>query len=121
MGFWARLFGKGESANMVAEHSVILCMKLSDGEFGTAEEGEGVFELEGRLAGALEDSGTGEFDGDEFEQGQCRLFMYGPDADRLFETVEDVVRSSEIAKGGYVIKKYGQTTDKDAPEVRVEL
>jgi len=55
----------------------------------------------------IRSSGAGEFDGDEFGEGACTLFMYGPDADLLFRAVEPALRSSPLVRGGRAIKRYG--------------
>lgn len=52
-------------------------------------------------------SGAGVFDGDEFGNGECGLFMYGPNADRLFNVVEPLLRGWKPLEGGYAIKRYG--------------
>ena len=66
-------------------------------------------------------AGPGEFDGDEFGGGECTLYMYGPDADRLFGAVEEELRSSEHAGGGFAVKRYGAAGDPSAREIRVDL
>ncbi len=77
--------------------------------------------LEDEIAEAIDRAGVGEFDGDEFGGGKCVLFMYGPDADRLFDAIAATLRSSLLSAGGYVIKRYGPAEDPTARESRVEL
>ncbi|WP_292207475.1 hypothetical protein, partial [Mesorhizobium sp.] len=62
---------------------------------------------------------VGEFDGDKFGEGKCILYMYGPDAERLFVVIEPVLKSSPAAVGGYAIKRFGKAADSSAREVRV--
>lgn len=46
------------------------------------------WKLNERLDKELEESGAGEFDGNEIGEGEATLFAYGPDADRLFGVME---------------------------------
>ena len=105
----------------MAEHAVLAYLRLSDGEFGGEGEIESIHELTDRLAEAIESAGVGEFDGDEFGDGECSLYMYGPDADALFASIEPILRNSSHATGGHVIKRYGDADDPEAKEVRVDL
>jgi hypothetical protein len=101
------------------EHCVKICLKLSE-EYGTADEVESIHELSDVFAAAIEENKSGEFDGDEFGGGECTLFMYGPDADRLFESIREPLAASNFAHGGYVIKCYGPPHD-GVREVRIDL
>ena len=60
---------------------------------------EAVRDLERRLERAIQADAAGEFDGDEFGGNKCVLYMYGPDADRLFETIEPMLKSVPVASG----------------------
>ncbi len=105
----------------MAEHAVLVYLKLSNEHLGTSDEVDDVHELSDRLEEAIEAAEAGEFDGDEFGEGQCTLFMYGPDADALFAAIEPTLRGSPLSRGGYAIKRYGDPDDPDAKEVRVDL
>ena len=59
------------------------------------------------LASVIEDQQIGVFDGDEYGNGEGALFMYGPNADRLFEAVYLLLSTWSPVKGGYAIKRYG--------------
>jgi hypothetical protein len=103
------------------EHAVIAHLKLSDDAFGSGDEAEAMHQLSDRLAEVIEAKSVGEFDGDEFGEGECVLYMYGPDADALFSAIEPVLRCSPLAKGGRVIKRYGEASDRAAKEVSILL
>lgn len=77
--------------------------------------------LEDHLTEALETAGVGGFDCSEIDLDEYQIFMYGPDADRLFATVEGILRESPVTRGGWVIKLYGDPFDPNAQGVRVEL
>jgi hypothetical protein len=101
------------------EQAVILHLPLRSGPFGSPEEREALLALEDQLAAAVVENAAGEFDGDEFGEGECVLFLYGPDADSLFAAIEPALKASSQASGGYAIKRYGEATDMNAQEVRV--
>ena len=58
--------------------------------------------------------------GDEFGEGICRMFMYGPDADVLFDAIKKPLLASPFSRGGHAIKRYGPAED-GIKEVKVEL
>jgi hypothetical protein len=59
------------------------------------------------LAEAIRIHGAGEFDGDEFGNGECTLFMYGPNAETLFAVIAPTLENWKALKGGYVTKRFG--------------
>jgi hypothetical protein len=101
------------------EQCVKVCLELSS-ESGDPKEMDAIHELSDVLEEAIEKSEAGEFDGDEFGGGECTLYMYGPDADKLFEAIRKPLMSSPLAKGGYVLKRYGPPAD-GVKEVRIDL
>jgi hypothetical protein len=103
------------------EQAVIVHLKLGDDGFGSSDERESIGALQDELASAINRAEAGEFDGDEFGEGECLLFMYGPDADSLFETIKPILKASRHAEGGFAIKRYGEASDPTVREVKVEL
>jgi hypothetical protein len=101
------------------EHAVIVRLPLDDAGFGSAERREALNVLEDELINAIALADAGEFDGNEFGQGECAFFMYGPDADVLYMVVEVVLQEFAVARGGYAIKRYGPADDPNSKEVRV--
>jgi hypothetical protein len=78
----------------------------------------GLDEIEDRLIEAIDDAGVGEFDGNEIGPEDATLYMYGPDADRLFSAVEAVLRDAALPPGSNVVVRYGGP---GAEERRIEL
>jgi hypothetical protein len=104
-----------------SEHAVILHLPLSTKGFGTKHDGVACLEIEQDLEQEIVRGGVGEMDGNEIGDGECTLFMYGPDADKLFGTIASRARSSRLGKGAWAIKRYGPAEDPHAREVRVGL
>jgi hypothetical protein len=93
------------------EHAVIVYIPPPDTALGLDE-------IEDPLIAAIEEDGTGEFDGNEIGPDGATLFMYGPDADALYTTVSRVLSELDLPAGTYAIKRYGPP---GAEETRVEL
>lgn len=101
------------------EQCVRVFLKLAGGEFGSPEEVAAVLRLEECLRATIQERGAGQYDGNEFGGGECSLFMYGPDADRLFQAIRPILAAAPVARGGHTIKRYGQPGE--GKEVRVKL
>ena len=63
--------------------------------------------LEGQLSDAIEAQGLGEFDGNEIGDPGATLFMYGPDAERLFAGIEAILRAYPLCKNARVVIRRG--------------
>ncbi len=104
----------------MSDHCVQVFLKLSDGEYGTSGEIDTIHELSEILGEAIEKQEAGEFDGDEIGEGEATLFMYGPDADKLFEAIKEPLLASPLSRDGYVVKRYGPAKA-GVKEERIEL
>jgi hypothetical protein len=108
-------------ASAPKQEALLIHLKLSDGKFGTKSEGDALFALERELEADIAKVKGGDFDGNEFGEGECVFFIYGPDADKLFSSVEARLKSSPLSKGGWAIKRYGRATDANVKETRIDL
>ena len=68
---------------------------------------EEFWQLNERLYDFVEQSGAGEFDGNEIGQDEAVLFAYGPNADRLFRVMEPLLRSYPLCQNARVILRKG--------------
>jgi hypothetical protein len=98
--------------------AVFVFIKLSDGEMGDESDDTAIYALEDRLNAVIEEHGVGELDGDEWGNGNCQLFMYGDDADKIFDVITPLLLSNEAPSVSYAIKRYGPP---GAPERMVHL
>jgi hypothetical protein len=69
-----------------------------------------LFALEDKLIEAISSAKAGEFDGNEIaaDGSDGYLYMYGPDADRLFDVVLPILKSADFMKGAAVTRRYGR-------------
>lgn len=74
--------------------------------------------IEDPITEAIERAGVGEFDGHAIGPAEATLYMWGPDADALWEAIESAVRRSTLGPGSYAIRRYGPP---GASENRVDL
>lgn len=116
MGFLSKIFGEGETVKI--EEAVLIYIKLSGSEFGTWEEREQCFGLEDKLIEEIQSKNSGDYDGHEFGQGYCVLYIYGSNADSLYDSILDILEQFKLPPQSYVIKRYGGP---GALEERVEF
>jgi len=108
MGLLSRLFGgKGQSPNPSEEHAVIVHF-----EYGQTDL-QPLFALEDELEKAISAAAAGEFDGNEVatDGSDGRLYMYGPDGDKLFDAVRPVLDSATCMTNISVKIRYGPPQD----------
>jgi hypothetical protein len=71
---------------LVPNHAVLVYVT------SLADEDRGLDEIEDPLIEVIERSGVGEFDGNVIGPDGAVLYMYGPDADAIWNAIEPVVR-----------------------------
>ena len=81
-------------------------------QYGSTDLGQ-LFALEGLLEKAIADAKVGEYDGNEVREDGADgyLYMYGPNADRLFETVIPILTKTDFMAGAVVKRRYGPPKD----------
>jgi hypothetical protein len=112
MGFFSRVFGRkasgASSPSSGGSHAVLLSIRLGNDEFGEEGEVEAMHALQDLLGDAVTRTRVGELDGDEFGGGTCTVYMYGPDADRLWDAIAPVLEKHTFRKGSVATKRYGE-------------
>jgi hypothetical protein len=101
------------------EHAVILHIALSDDCFGSSSDREAITSLEDSIMAVFQEKHFGELDGDEFGEGECIIYTYGPDADILYSLIEPFLAANSGILKGYAIKRYGEPNDPNAREVQI--
>lgn len=110
-------FRPSRVVNAADEQAVIVNIRLTSGDMGNPEERKRIVALEEQLAAAIKESGAGDFDGDEFGNGFCTIYMYSPSADRLFTVVQPVLKKFHAPAGSYLIKRYGKPGAKQRVDI----
>lgn len=110
MGIFSRLFGGNghqRPRKPAPDHAVIVHFQYGQTDL------QPIFDLEDRLEEAISQAGTGEFDGHDvaIDGSDGHLHMYGPDGDRLFQTVRSLLESTAFIQGATVRVRYGPPED----------
>ena len=63
--------------------------------------------IDDQLTAVLEGKGLGDYDGDEIGEGGATLFLYGPDAERLFAAIEPTLRAYPLCRNARVVIRRG--------------
>jgi hypothetical protein len=89
------------------EHAVIVHF-----QYGSTDLAR-LFALEEQLEHAIAVAGVGEFDGNEVaaDGSDGYLYMYGPDAGRLFAAVRATLEGTDFMRGARVKLRYGPPED----------
>jgi hypothetical protein len=96
------------------EQALLVKIALSDTEFGEEKGRSKIQELEDDLITAIEKKpDTGEFAGDEFGNGVCTIYMYGPSAAQLFDVTIPILLKFQAPVGSLIMKRYGGPGEKE--------
>lgn len=108
MGFLDKLLRRRvPTQDPAPEHAVLVYF-----QYGSTDLSR-LFALEERLEQAISEARAGEFDGNEIatDGSDGTLFMYGPDADKLFDVVRAILTSTDFMQGARVVLRFGPPQD----------
>jgi hypothetical protein len=74
-----------------------------------------------KLRNVLEKAKVGQFDGSECLHGRCALFMYGPDARKVFDVVKPVLQQEQVTAGASVELRLGSANANSLSVQKVTL
>jgi hypothetical protein len=109
MGLLSKLFGKDSSIEVkLPEHALIVHF-----DYIGSTDLQPLFDLEQQLEAAIVGASAGEYDGNEVavDGSDGFLYMYGPDADRLFAVVKPILESCTFMRGARIKLRYGPAED----------
>jgi len=116
---WSRLRVRVRRAAIRAggqEQALLLRLRLPRSQAG--DETPTIVALEESIEDALREQRAGEFEGHDLRDGVWTLYLYGPDARRIFESVADVVRGARLDPSSHAILRFGE---RGAREERIPL
>jgi hypothetical protein len=111
MSIFGRLFGKkdgGETPPPRKHEQAVIVYLDGTGLPDKVYEEWDTSSIEDRLIEVIERDGLGEFDGNETGPTETALFMYGPDAERLFAGIERTLRDYPLYQGARVVIRRGR-------------
>jgi hypothetical protein len=109
MGFFDRLFRRKSDSTLSANPNEQAVLIHLDGQSLPDEiyEQYDLETLEDQLTGIMNANSLGKFDGNEFGPEETVLFIYGPDAERLFAGIESAIRAYPLCRGARVVIRKG--------------
>ena len=120
MGILDKLFGSKKNKNVEndpdIEHAVIVRFN-----YGIPRMDD-LYELCNKLERVINENRLGEFDGHEIATDHSHgfLYMYGPNAERLFTGVKQTLEQSEFMQGAKAKLRFGPPED-GIKEITVEV
>ena len=80
---------------------------------------EPLYELEEKVAEAVEEADAGEYDGHEMamDSSEGYLYLVGPDARQLLEVVEPVLARARFMRGAEATMRFGSGDDAEEDSV----
>ena len=83
---------------------------------------DSLFKLEDQLETFLNDNPIGEYDGNEIavDYSDGKLFLYGPDAEKLFKGIKPILEHTSYMKGAKVTLRFGPP-EEGVKEITVDL
>jgi hypothetical protein len=118
VGIFARLFGKKKpEPDKSYEQSVIV--HFQGDKMGPDDD---LMSIEERLEPLIAKAGVGVYDGHgiALDGSGVDLYMYGPDADKLFEVVRPVLEATDFLSGSSVKLSYHRY-DEEGPEKEITI
>ena len=116
---WRVLRGRASRARIRAgrpEQALLLRLHLPESQ--ADDETPVLVALEEAIESALRQHRAGEFDSHDLRDGIWTLYLYGPDANRIFESVEGVLRATPLDPSSHAILRFG---GRGAREERIAL
>ena len=108
MNILKKLFGSAPTAPSTdEEHAVIVRFTYGKDSL------ENLHALEKVLNTTIDHEAVGEYDGHDIavDLSDGILYMYGPNADKLFDSVNPILESTDFTKGASVTLRYGPPED----------
>lgn len=104
---WLRRPSQPDPEETSGEQAVLLHIRLGNDHFGLEGETATMYELEDELRAVIEAARIGELDGHEFGGGECVIFMYGRNAEAIWEVIAPTLEKKPFRKGSFAIKRFG--------------
>jgi hypothetical protein len=101
---------------MTPEHAVIINFYYG------FESMDKLVELEYRLRSIISEKGVGEYDGHDIalDHSDGTLYMYGPNAEKLFLAIKETLEKTDFMKGEMATLRFGPP-EEGVKEIDVEI
>lgn len=116
MGLFDKLLGRKQQIS--SQEAVLIHFDLgprSNGDYFGFDE---MVDLEDKLIEVIERHEVGRVDGHEIGSTDGTIFIYGPDADIVFTTIEPVLQAHPLCRGARIVFRKGGA---GSPEIEMNL
>lgn len=90
---------------MYEDDLVLIHIPLSDNDLGSPADDEFVGSIEESICRVLERDDVGMWDGHEFGQGWAKIFVYGPNADAVCDSVLPILLVRDLPHDAFLLKR----------------
>lgn len=121
MKLFTNLFGKNNglppNGSSDPEHAVLIHFNYG------LKDLDPLHALEDKLRAAIDHHEMGEYDGHEIalDHSDGILFMYGPNAERLYLVVQPLLKQAAFMKGAVATLRFGPPEEEGAREIEIEI
>lgn len=121
MSFWKKIFGGGDKPEPTepCELDAVILHIVMESDPVEKEVRHRWYTFQDELAAAVGAAGVGVLDGDGWGFGGHDIFLYGPNADALWDAIAPIIEKQPMPKGSHAIKRY--QTPKGEREERIDL
>jgi hypothetical protein len=116
MGLFNKLLSRKQSTS--SQEAVLIHFDLGFKSNGDRFGFDDMVDLEDTLIAVVERHQVGEIDGHEIGSSDGTIFLYGPDADLMFEAIEPVLLTHPLCAGARVVLRKGGP---GSPQTEVQL
>jgi len=116
MGFFSKLIDRKPPAS--SQEAVLIHFEFGFKSNGDRFGFDDMVNLEDTLIAVVERHQVGEVDGHEIGSSDGTIFLYGPDADLMLETIEPVLLTHPLCAGARVALRKGGP---GSPQTEVQL
>ncbi len=108
MGMFAKLFGSKSAAAIPSPEQQAVLIQLNGADLSQeVYESNDLMTLEDQLTESLDGSDAGELDGNEVGADGATVYLYGVNAEKLFERVEPVIRNYPLCQQATIVIRHG--------------
>lgn len=107
---------KNNNSNKPVEEAVLIHLTANDLPDEIYQKYD-VSTLEDQINKVIQENGLGEYDGNEHGPSETIIYLYGPDAEKLFSSIKPVLENYPLCKNAKVIIRKGGPGSEQREEI----
>lgn len=93
------------------EQAVIICLQFPIGKLQQQKARDAIVDLDAIIRDVIETSEVGVYDGHEFCEGSVTFFIYGGDANKIYQEIRPILQSLSSLQEVSIIKRYSNWSE----------